>query len=52
MTDPTPREVELEKKLDDLAERIEDMDRPDREVPLPGDEDDDEGVGAVTGLVP
>lgn len=52
MTDPNPRETELEKKLDDLAERIENMDRPDREIPLPGDEDDDDGVGPITGVVP
>jgi hypothetical protein len=50
MTDPTPRPSDLDQKVEDLAQKADAMDRPDRAIPLP--DDDDEGVGPVTGVVP
>ena len=49
MTDPkTP----LDEELEDLREDAEAMDRPEREIPLPKADDEDDGVGSVSGLVP
>jgi len=47
-TSPDDRETQIE-RLEDDAEA---MDRPDRAIPLPQDDGDDEGVGEITGLVP
>jgi len=47
-TSPDDRETQIE-HLEDDAEA---MDRPDRAIPLPEDDGDDEGVGEITGLVP
>jgi hypothetical protein len=53
MTDPKAEtEDGLEDPLDQLEEDADAMARSDRAIPVPGDEDDDEGVGPVTGLVP
>ncbi|WP_168196752.1 hypothetical protein [Brevundimonas sp. M20] len=49
MTEPkTP----LSEELEHLRRDAEAMERPQREIPLPKDEDDDDGVGPVTGVVP
>ena len=50
MTDPTPREDKVDAKIQELAEDVKKMDRPDRAIPLPNEDDD--GVGPVTGIVP
>ncbi|WP_420479991.1 hypothetical protein [Brevundimonas sp. FT23028] len=49
MTDPKNR---LEEDLERLRRDEAAMRRPDRAIPLPRDEDEDDGVGPVTGAVP
>ena len=52
MSDPKPAASEdLDQRLDRIEDQAEDMERPDREIPL-SDDQDEEGVGPVTGLVP
>ena len=49
MTDPkTP----LTEELEQLRRDTEALERPDREIPLPKADVDDDGVGPVTGAVP
>lgn len=49
MTDPkTPLAEDIER----LRQAEEALKRPDREIPLPRDDEDDDGVGPVTGVVP
>lgn len=49
MTDPkTP----LDEELDELREEADAMQRPDRAIPLPKADEEDDDVGPVTGLVP
>lgn len=49
MTEPkTP----LDDELEDLREDAEALERPGRAIPLPKDEDEDDGVGPTTGVVP
>lgn len=49
MTDPkTP----LDEELEDLREDAEAMKRPDRAIPLTKPDDEDDGVGPVSGIVP
>jgi hypothetical protein len=54
MTNQTsrPKEPDLEEGVDRLQERIDEMDRPDRSIPLPDDEDEGDGAGPVTAVVP
>ncbi|MFN3669090.1 MAG: hypothetical protein ACK4VY_07255 [Brevundimonas sp.] len=53
MTDPDRASPEdRETQIERLEEKADAMDRPDRAIPLPADDEDDEGVGEVTGLVP
>jgi hypothetical protein len=52
MSDPKPAASEdLDQRIDRIEDQAEDMERPDREIPL-SDDQDEEGVGPVTGLVP
>lgn len=46
------RDERLDEEVEDLIEDVEDMDRPDRAIPLPKSDDEDDGVGPVTGVVP
>ncbi|MGQ3041702.1 MAG: hypothetical protein ACT6TH_04775 [Brevundimonas sp.] len=46
------RDERLEDEVEDLREDLEEMDRPDRAIPLPKGDDEDDGVGPVTGVVP
>ena len=49
MTDPnTP----LDEELEELEEDVEALERPGRAIPLPKDDDEDDGVGPVSGVVP
>ncbi|HEY0927398.1 hypothetical protein [Brevundimonas sp.] len=49
MTDPrTPLAEDIER----LRQEEEAMKRPDRAIPLPKADDEDDGVGPVTGAVP
>jgi hypothetical protein len=49
MTDPrTPLAEDIER----LRQEEEAMKRPDRAIPLPKSDDEDDGVGPVTGAVP
>lgn len=53
MTDRNPQaQADLDAKVDDLETDVERLDRPDRAIPLPEDDEDDDGVGQVTGLIP
>lgn len=53
MSDQDPgRNPELDQRVEQLEEDRESMDRTDRAIPLPGEDENDEGVGEVTGLVP
>ena len=54
MTDQIPAtDPDLADKIDDLEGDVERLDRPDRAIPLPDEDDsDDDGVGQVTGIVP
>ncbi|HST92658.1 MAG TPA: hypothetical protein VLJ13_10735 [Brevundimonas sp.] len=43
----------IDDQVDQVADDAEAMNRPNRAIPLPDDRDDDEdGVGPTTGLVP
>ena len=44
--------AERDGRLEDEVEDLEEMDRPDRAIPLPKGDDEDDGVGPVTGVVP
>ena len=52
MTDPDRTPEDRETRIERVEEDAEAMDRPDRAIPLPADDEDDEGVGEITGLVP
>jgi hypothetical protein len=53
MTDPHPTSPDdLDAQVDQIEDEADAMDRPDRAIPLPSDDEDHEGVGPVTGLVP
>lgn len=54
MTEPDNRTPDqVDEQVDHLEEDADAMDRPDRAISLPADgEDDDEGVGPITVLVP
>ncbi|MFC7377727.1 hypothetical protein [Brevundimonas sp. GCM10030266] len=49
MTDP---DTPLDDELEDLREDVEALERPGRAIPLPTSEDEDDGVGPTTGVVP
>lgn len=49
MTDPEPP---LDEDLDELREDAGALERPGRAIPLPKDDDEDDGVGPVSGVVP
>jgi hypothetical protein len=49
MTDP---KTSLDDELEDLREDADALERPGRAIPLPKDEDGDDGVGPTTGVVP
>lgn len=49
MTDPKPS---LDDELEDLSEDADALERPGRAIPLPKDDDEDDGVGPTTGVVP
>lgn len=49
MTDP---DIPLDDELEDLEADVEALERPGRAIPLPKDEDEDDGVGPTTGVVP
>lgn len=52
MTEPDPKPADRAKALDKLNKDAKAMERPDRAIPLPKDEDEDDGVGRLSGLVP
>ncbi|MGV8929547.1 MAG: hypothetical protein ACOH1E_07335 [Brevundimonas sp.] len=47
---PTPDSVD--KQAERLKDDADAMKRPDRAIPLADDDEDDDGVGEITGLVP
>ncbi|WP_420470564.1 hypothetical protein [Brevundimonas sp. FT23042] len=49
MTDPKDR---LEEDLEKLRRDTAAMERPDRAIPVPRNDEEDDGVGPVTGAVP
>lgn len=49
MTDP---DTPLDEELEELREDAEALERPGRAIPPPKDDDEDDGVGPVSGIVP
>lgn len=42
----------LDEELEELEADVEALERPGRAIPLPKDDDEDDGVGPTTGIVP